>query len=180
MQRLKLVALLGICSLFFSVASMADEFNLTVTGTGLDITGTLDATASGTPGVFYITDFSGSVNGQTASLLPTSGPGIVTTSPVLGGIAFGFNNVLYTDSPFLDVNGLGLALADGNFGNLLSLSNTLYDYFEITPNGLGIAAVGSATLTPIGAVAEPASLLLLGMGLLGFCMTMVVGKMRNA
>jgi hypothetical protein len=176
--NLRLFALLGICSLFSCTASMADEFNLTATGTGVDITAIIDGTQSATPGVFYLTDFSGLVNGQSASLLPTSGPGVLTTSNFVGGFAVIFDNVLNLNQPYFDdIGGLGLMLADGNIGNIF-FNDVNYRYIEFSNNTPPIRENVNVTVTPIAAP-ESASLFLLGIGLFGLCTMTVRGKMRT-
>ncbi len=178
MLNLRLVALLGICSLFFCTAAMADEFNLTVTGTGVDITAIIDGTESATPGVFYVPDFSGLVNGQSASLIPTSAPGVLTTSNFVGGFAIVFDNVLNLNQPFFDdIGGLGLTLADGNIGNIF-FNDVNYRYIEFSNNTPPIRENVTVTVTPVAAP-EPASLFLLAIGLFSLCMMTVRGKMRT-
>lgn len=62
---------------------MADQFSLIATGNTTDINVVLTGTLSGAPGVFYITGLTGTVDGQSATLLATSGPGVVTNSSVV-------------------------------------------------------------------------------------------------
>ncbi len=176
MLNLRLVALLGICSLFFCTAAMADEFNLTATGTGVDITAIIDGTPSGTPGVFYVTSFSGTVNGQSASLIPTSAPGVPTTSIFEGGFAIIFDNVLNLNQPFFDdIAGLGLMLADGDIGNIF-FNDVNYRYIEFSNTNPPIRENVTVNVTPIP---EPASLFLLAIGLFSLCMMTARGKTRT-
>ncbi len=173
MLRLRLVTLLGICLLFFSTEAMADEFTLTATGGGVDITATIDGTQSATPGVFYITDFSGLVNGQSATLLPTSGPGVITTSNYVGGLSVVFNNVLNLNLPYFDQYGIGLTFADGDIGNLF-FNGVDYRYIEFSSSNSPIRESVDVAVNP---APESASLLLLGVGLLSLCAATVLKKM---
>jgi hypothetical protein len=170
---------LGVLMLLFGFTAAADEFTLTASAFSLNISLTLEGTESPAPGVFYITDLTGTVDVPleldlaNASLLPTTGPGEVTTSPTLGGLNFPFNNVLNMNSPtYFDFWGLGIALSDGTVANIFTFDG-VSNYVDLTPDGLGLGEVlNNLTVTPVNVpTPEPASgfLAAIGIGILMLC-----------
>lgn len=118
MFKAKLCIAFLACLLLFAVNAKADSFTLTAIGSGIDISATLTGTATGTPGVFDITGMTGTVNGYSATLLPSSGPGAIMTTSVVDGWEILYNNVLYMNSTsFFDYYGLGFT-ANGALENL--------------------------------------------------------------
>lgn len=121
MFKAKLCIAFLACLLLFAVNAKADSFTLTAIGSGIDISATLTGTATGTPGVFDITGMTGTVNGYSATLLPSSGPGAIMTTSVVDGWEILYNNVLYMNSTsFFDYYGLGFT-ANGALENLYFL-----------------------------------------------------------
>lgn len=163
MFKLKLSAILAVSLLFFTAGAKADSFDLSVTGGPINISATLVGTQSGTPGIFYITSLSGLVGAQSATLLPTSDPGVVTTSSVVNGWEVIYNNILNMNQPYFDLYGLAFKLADGSIGNLFYGG---YIYGQLGNNPPFLETVTSSVI----ATPEPGSLALLGTGLLGLCM----------
>jgi hypothetical protein len=149
----------------------ADEFTLTATAGGTTvISATLYGTASGTPGVDDITSMSGTVDGQSATILATSGPGVATTSPGQSdGYAIVYDNLLSLTAPYVDNDGLGFTLADGTLANLYDAPGDTYA--ELDASGL----LSEAVTVTVVETPEASSLMLLGMGLLAL---MVMGWRR--
>jgi hypothetical protein len=79
--------------------AMADQFDLTAGGATTVINIVLTGRQSGTAGIFDITGVNGTIDGESAKLLPTTGPGVIS-------------NLLYTNQPYVDYFGLGSQLSD--------------------------------------------------------------------
>jgi len=168
MLKLKLGVLVGICSLLCATGAMADggTFDLTATGSSTNISLTLTGTAvAGSPGVFDITSLSGTVDGVSATLLPTSGAGVVTDSTGVNGWLIEYDNVLNMNGPYFDLYGLGIALAGGGLGNLYYSDGYLYAQLGNNPPDQFSVSV-SVVDPPNVATPEPGSIALLASGLL--------------
>jgi PEP-CTERM motif len=164
MLNLKLSMILGCALLVFAMGAMADEFNLTATGNTTSIFATLTGTPTGTPGVFDVTNLSGSVDGLSATLLATSGPGVETSSITVNGYSILYDNILNMNLPYFDADGLGFSLSDGTIGNLYCSGGVcLYGQLGGIPPFLEVLQQVSVTATP---TPEPGTLVLLGTGLL--------------
>jgi len=148
----------------------ADSFTFTGSGPGMTMSGTMTATPGG-PNQFTVTAITGNVNGDPITGIIPGGPGAFT-SP---GNAYSLDNVLYFPSaPFLDGPGIGFYV-NGTEANVFFVSDPGSYYLLIGNRGhiveslLSVFSVSSAAPVP-----EPASLFLLGSGLLG-----LVGRVRT-
>ncbi len=167
MFKVKLSIAFLACLLLFTVNAKADSFTLTAIGSGIDISATLTGTQTGTPGVYDITGMSGMVNGYSATLLPTSGPGTITTSSVVDGWEILYDNVLYTNSTsFFDYYGLGFT-ANGMLDNLYFSGGDLYAQLGNNPPLEEPISI-SVVQTP-----EPGSLMLLVSGMLAMMLLVI-------
>jgi hypothetical protein len=141
--------------LIFAPNAKATSYDLTATGAGttinLYLTGTLAS-----PGVFDVTGLTGTVDGYAATLLPTSGPGVITNN-FTGSIETTYNNVLYLTQPYFDDNGLAFT-ADGVIGNLYYSGGYIYSSLGANPAVLELVSVKLVNAP------EPGSLILLFAG----------------
>jgi hypothetical protein len=172
MVKLK-VGLLVLVGLLISAASAKADgttFDLTASGVGTNISLVMTGTAvSGSPGVFDITGLSGTVDGLSATLLATSGPGMVTTTTAVNGWLIEYDNVLNMNGPYLDLYGLGFLLSNGALGNLYYSGG--YLYAQLGNNPPNQEQVNVSVVDPPGVTApEPGSLALLMAGLLAVCL----------
>lgn len=161
-HALVLVALL----LFFASGAVADQvFDLTASGPGTSISLQLDGTLIGS-GVYDITSvLSGTIDGYSVTLLPTTPPITASnpydTSGVVNGWLIEYDNLLYLNAPYVDYYGLGFNVATGGAGTLANLYYSGgYLYAELGDNPPSQEYV-DVTLVP-----EPGTLALLCVGLL--------------
>jgi hypothetical protein len=105
---------------------MADQFFVVATGATTAINIVLTGILSGTPGVHDITGLTRTVDGQSATLLAASGPGVVTNSSVVNGWFIQYDNLLNLNLPYFDYWGLGMTLTDGSLVNLVYNDGYLY------------------------------------------------------
>ena len=179
----RIAALTALVASSAAYAGGNESFDLTFSGTLVDgdfVSGNVDITGTAVGnGEFAATSASGTINGQAATLLGTSGFATCTTATCGAGLdsmngntdyfegTFLFNNVIYTGNSTaltggfgLDEAGLGFVTAAGNV-NLYSLNGS-YGY---TADLNGSNNPINATL--VAAVPEPSSYLMMLVGLIG-------------
>jgi hypothetical protein len=146
---------------FFCLPALAcaDSFILQASGSLTNVDVTLTGYQSGTPGLDYITDMSGLVNGLNATLIATSAPGVVTNTSTVNGWLISYDNVLSLSAPYLDIYGLGFTLSNGTVANLYYDSGYWYAQLGDNPPFADPITTISVVQTP-----EPSSLLLLLLG----------------
>jgi hypothetical protein len=168
MLKLKLSVLVGICLLLCATGAMADggTFDLTASGNTTSISLTLTGTAvAGSPGVFDITSATGTIDGLSATLLPTTGAGAVTDTTGVNGWLIEYDNLLNMNGPYVDLYGLGLALAGGGLANIYYSGG--YWYAQLGNNPPDQFSISVTVVDPPGvSTPEPGSIALLAAGLL--------------
>jgi hypothetical protein len=134
---------------------LADTFQLTATGSGTNINLVLTGTLA-SPGVYDISGLTGTVDGFAATLLATSGPGVVTNN-FTGSIETTYDNILFLGSPHFDDNGLAF-ISNGIIGNLYYSGGYVYSELGGKPPILQSVSM-KVVRTP-----EPGALLFIGAG----------------
>jgi hypothetical protein len=149
------------CALLLVSAAGADEISFTLSGEGLDASGTFSGTSTG-PGQWLIDDASGMFNGSNiVGIWPESNTGNI----------FSFDNLLLSPGPAVDGAGIVFQLANGDMVNLCydtGCAGAAKTYTAIVwdpASGISNLNVDSAEF---GApVPEPSTLALVGTGLIG-------------
>ena len=157
-------------AIFITVGTPVHAATLTFTFTSSGLT---DGNGSGTitavtdpsiAGAFDVTAITGTIDGQTISLLPCAAYN--PASPCTGsGNEFFYDNLLYTPNPILVLDGHGIGFALGNSGlegDFLAASTHTYGFDTNNPDDQGHIVNFTVTAVP-----EPSSLILLGTGLVG-------------
>ena len=155
-----IVALL--CCSFLMGAARADEISFTLTGQGLDASGTFYADPNG-PGVWLVNDASGIFNGvNITGIWPASNSGNI----------FNFNNLFYAPGPAVDTQGIVFLLSDGDVVNLCydagcagSAETYTAIFFDHQSGNYTNFNVDNANFGE--PVPEPSTLMLVGSGLVG-------------
>lgn len=146
-----------------AVAAHAEDFDFTLSGPNDTGWGTLFTSPSGTAGEYDVTGISGTVDGQSISILPV---GVYPPDDPPEN-----DNILYYPTgTYVDVDGISFQLADGTDINLYygTFFGAGPSYWLIEGTSEAGYALDSFTVTPAAsATPEPSSLILLGSGLLG-------------
>ena len=152
MKKLWLAGLVVTVALALEPAAKADSYNISITGTGLDLTGAITVT-NGVITSANLADGSltGSlVNGESPAgsvsyenfgiYTPTAGfPSastytLTSTRPPDDAEYSGFDNKFFSTGTFLDGSGLEILLSDGDYLNIYADGST-YKWNEYTANG---------------------------------------------
>jgi hypothetical protein len=125
---------------------------------------------------FDITSITGSANGF--SFIGVVDPGSANSQNPVTDFGFTFDDVLYTNGPSVDANGIvlqlgstvGTSLAHVFFSGVTPQNPGGYEVEVVDPREPGAItpfAIDSFTVTSTAAVPEPSTLLLLGTGVVG-------------
>lgn len=175
------IKLLAVCAVAVGVTTAQateQDFDFTLSGSGFSGSGVLGGLSEG-DGQYFINSISGTIDGQTLSLLSTAtlySTQVAGTPPLYVAGGYIFDDVLFasgcpsstdtfcgTSGTLLDAGGLGLYVG-GNPANLQGYNGTYS--FDIDDNTTYPPVSFSATAVT-GTVPEPATLALMVMGLAG-------------
>jgi hypothetical protein len=182
MKKLLFVGLALATALVSAPTAKADEFLISLSGTGISGSGSISGSSLG-GGTFNITSASMTINGLSASVIVdpyssavayddlTTGGTISQTQPAFNHDWFFFDDILTPGTaPYVDENGILFSLSDGgvlgiyNFNGVLSWNEFVDGKWVIGTDNTTIKA-GSEIQTDIIPTPEPSSLLLLCSGL---------------
>jgi hypothetical protein len=182
MKKVLFVGLALATVLASTPAARADEFLMSLTGSGITGTGTISGPSLGN-GEFNITSASMTINGLSATIIVdpymqavayddfTTGGNITQTLPAYTDNYFSYDDILTpANAPYVDSYGLLFSLSDGGvlglyeFDGVLSWNEFVNGAWVV---GTSITSIkeGSSISTDIIPTPEPSSLLLLGTGL---------------
>lgn len=147
--------------LSFVTPAQADTFTFDATGPAFSSSGTLTAVADPTlANTFDVTGISGWVNGTAITgLVPCATPSTGCTENISGGY-FTYDNLLMTQPPILDVNGILFDIGTSGYQGNFYYQNGSYQFVD--------SKSANTTLDSftVSEVPEPSSLFLLGTGIL--------------
>jgi len=159
-KRIMAVALFC-CALMFAGAANAEDMTFTLSGAGLDASGTFYG-APTAPGQWLVYDAAGTFNGANiVGIWPESNSGNV----------FAFNNMFYSPGPAVDWMGIVFQLDNGDMVNLCydsECAGAAETYTAIVWDPVsGVSNLNADNASFGEPVPEPATLVLLGGGLIG-------------
>jgi hypothetical protein len=182
MKKLLFVGLALATALVSAPTAKADDFMITLSGTGITGNGTVSGSSIG-GGEFNITSASLTINGLSATVIVdpfspavayddfTAGGTIGQTEPPYNHDYWSYDDILIpTAAPYVDSYGLLFSLSDGGVFGLFDYNGVLSwnEYVDgtwVVGTSTSTIIEGAPVQTDIIPTPEPSSLLLLGTGL---------------
>jgi hypothetical protein len=162
-------------ALIASVAPMAlhaDSITITAAGRGMQISETVTMIADPKDaGVFEATGITGEVNGVRITGL-MAGSDNVNAPTYNGNDTFSFDNLFYSSSPNLDIQGLGFDIGTSGYQGNLYFENGSYKLADSNRNVTTLSSYEADTVAAapkadtVAAAPEPSSLPLFGTGVI--------------
>ena len=159
------IAVIAVLSFGMSQAQATELFDFTFSGPSASGSGTLVANPNG-DGTFTVISGSGTetVLGASDTLTLLSNPNGTSFANSPKGLFYFDDQLLLTTNPLLDLGGLMFSTSQGAEVNIWATGANAYTY----ANERVINESTNFTLSDEGVIPEPASIALLGLGLLAF------------